>query len=37
MVWHSKALSKMGLYLENHVQSSNGFAITEISNFTVLG
>ena len=30
-VLYSKALSKMGLNVENHVYSSNGMAITEFS------
>ena len=34
MVWHSKALSKMGLNSKNQVSTLNGMAITEISIFT---
>ena len=34
-VLYSKALSKMGLNLENHVYSSNGMAVTEMSIFTL--
>ena len=37
LVWHSKALSKMGPYPKNHVYSSNNVGITEILIFTVSG
>ena len=37
MVKHSKVISKTSLNPENHVSSSNGMAVTEMSIFTILG
>ena len=35
LVWHSKVMSKTSLNPENHVYSSNGMAVTEVSIFTI--